>query len=150
MKASNGHRVSVHYTLRTDGRDGELVEQTAEDSPFRFTMGRGEVLEKFEAAIAGKEPGESFEIFIECEDAYGPETDEALIEFPKSTFVTGSEEDDPELEVGEVMPMMDEQGNELFGVVTQLKSDSVVLDFNHPLAGDDLFFTGTVVAVEQA
>ena len=149
MKAAKGNRVGVHYTLRSDDSEGELIEQTSEKKPFYFVIGSGEVLEQFEQAITGKSPGDSFEVSIDFENAYGPELEEALIEFPNDTFINEEGElDDDLFEIGEIIPLLDENGNEVHGVVTEIKLNTIVLDFNHPLAGEDLHFIGKIVSVE--
>jgi FKBP-type peptidyl-prolyl cis-trans isomerase SlyD len=70
-----------------------------------------------------------------------------VVALPKSTFMVDGKLDEEVMQVGEVVPMEDDQGNELVGVVVEVESDVVYVDFNHPLAGLDLHFEGVVVAV---
>lgn len=150
MKISEGKEVSVHYRLRTDAPDGEIAEQTTPDEPLRFVFGRDAMLPKFENALRGLSSGDRFSLFIPCAEAYGEESDEHLLEFPKSDFMDEDGEMDDEIfEIGEVVPVETDDGNTVWGVVTELKLNSIVLDFNHPLAGDDLYFEGEVLDVRE-
>ena len=147
MKITKGLQVELEYQLFITDVNGEMVEETEDGAPFSFTFGVDQLLPKFEAAIEGLGAGESFSVTIACADAYGPENDELYVEFPKETFVTEEGVDEDAIAIGEIVPMADDAGNEIFGVVVENKLNSVVLDFNHPLAGEDIHFEGTVVKV---
>ena len=84
---------------------------------------------------------------IACEDAYGDETEEAIVALPKETFMVGGKIDEEVMKPGEVVPLEDDEGNELIGVVVEVEGDVVHIDFNHPLAGLDLHFEGVIVAL---
>jgi FKBP-type peptidyl-prolyl cis-trans isomerase SlyD len=149
MKVENGKTVAVHYRLHLDGFEGELFEETTEDQPLEFAIGAGEMIPAFEAAIMGMEAGQEFQIHIPCADAYGEEKEEFYMEFPKSDFIAEDGEMDDELfEVGEVVPMNTPEGEEVYGVVVEVKLNSIVIDFNHPLADEDLYFTGVIAQVQ--
>ena len=142
-----GVQVEVAYTLRADGPEGEELESCNEENPFVFTVGQEEALEAFEAALIGKRIGEPFEIHIACNDAYGDETDDAVVALPKSTFMVDGKLDEEVMRVGEVVPMSDDEGQEIVGVVVDVEAEFVHVDFNHPLAGLDLHFEGVVVGI---
>ena len=142
-----GSLVEVAYTLRANGPDGEELESCTEEAPFVFRVGADEALVAFEKGLMGKREGEPFELHIACEDAYGDETDDAVVPLPKETFMVDGELDEEVMEAGEVVPLEDEDGNELVGVVVEIEEDVVHVDFNHPLAGLDLHFEGRIVAV---
>jgi FKBP-type peptidyl-prolyl cis-trans isomerase SlyD len=110
-------------------------------------MGAEEALEAFEKALVGKRVGEPFELTIACDDAYGEETDEAVLSLPKETFMVDGKLDEEVMQAGEVVPLSDDEGNEIVGMVVEVKADAVLVDFNHPLAGLDLHFEGVVVGV---
>ncbi len=150
MKVAKGKLISVEYSLYQDGPDGELIEETTPEENFEFIFKEEEMLAAFEAELEGKEAGQPFSVHIKCDDAYGPEDPEAIVEFPKENFVVDGELDEELLQEGEIIPMSDEEGNELEGVVIATSKDTVTLDFNHPLAGIDLFFDGQVVSVKDA
>ena len=142
-----GVQVEVAYTLRADGPEGEELESCNEETPFVFTVGQEEALEAFEAALIGKRVGEPFEIQIACDDAYGDETDDAVVALPKSTCMVDGKLDEEVMQVGEVVPMSDDEGQEIVGVVVEVEAEFVHVDFNHPLAGLDLHFEGVVIGI---
>ena len=139
--------VEVAYTLRADGPEGEELETCTEEAPFVFRMGDEEALEAFEQRLLGKKAGEPFSFVIACEDAYGDETEEAIVALPKKTFMVDGKIDEEVMKPGEVVPLEDDEGNELIGVVVEVEGDVVHVDFNHPLAGLDLHFEGVIVAL---
>jgi FKBP-type peptidyl-prolyl cis-trans isomerase SlyD len=106
------------------------------------------MLPKFEQAIAGLSAGEKFKVAIACADAYGQEDEELFMEFPKSEFVGDDGEWDDELFAeGEVVPMNTPDGQTVQGVVSEVKLNSIIIDFNHPLAGENLYFEGEILSV---
>jgi FKBP-type peptidyl-prolyl cis-trans isomerase SlyD len=148
MKVENGKNVEVHYTLHIDGPEGEIVEQTTGGEPLRFVFGQDPMLPKFEAALEGLGAGEKFTVSIPCADAYGEEDQEFYMEFEKSEFLDEDGQFDEELFAeGEVVPMQTPDGQMVQGVVAEVKLNTIIIDFNHPLAGENLFFEGEVVAV---
>ena len=143
-----GALVEVAYTLRAYGPEGEELETCTEEAPFVFRMGQEEALEAFEQGLMGKREGEPFELLIACDDAYGDETEEAIVALPKETFMVDGKLDEEVMKPGEVVPLEDDEGNELIGVVVEVEAHAVHVDFNHPLAGLDLHFEGVVVAIQ--
>ena len=138
----------VNYELFIDDENGELVETTLEHGPMKFTYKVDPMIEGFEKGLAGLNVGDEFRISIPCAEAYGEEQEEYFMEFPKSEFMEEDGEFDEELfAVGEVIPMQTPEGHQVQGVVEEVKLNSVVIDFNHPLAGENLFFKGHVVSV---
>jgi FKBP-type peptidyl-prolyl cis-trans isomerase SlyD len=113
-------------------------------------VGADEVLPAFEQAMMGKEVGDTFEISLSVEDAYGEEDEEAFVELPKSAFMVDGEIDESLFEVGEVVPMETEDGDEVIGIIDEVRLNSVVVDFNHPYAGMNLHFVGKVTLIENA
>ena len=146
-EVQHGAQVEVAYRLRANGPEGVELETCQEESPFVFRMGAEEALEAFEKALVGKRVGEPFELTIACDDAYGEETDEAVLSLPKETFMVDGKLDEEVMQAGEVVPLSDDEGNEIVGMVVEVKADAVLVDFNHPLAGLDLHFEGVVVGV---
>jgi FKBP-type peptidyl-prolyl cis-trans isomerase SlyD len=142
--------VSLVYELRTDSSDGEVVEALNDQNPLTFIYGSGSLLPKFEENISGLKVGDSFDFELKSLDAYGVVTPEAIVDIPKHVFMVDGAFDDKLVQVGNSIPMMDNQGNRLNGVVVDIESDNVKMDFNHPLAGDDLFFKGKIVDVREA
>ncbi|MDR3094767.1 MAG: FKBP-type peptidyl-prolyl cis-trans isomerase [Bacteroidales bacterium] len=150
MNISKDKVVSLSYELRIDGKDGEIIETVVADKPLTFLYGGGNLLPAFEHNIDRLKTGDAFAFLLKCDDAYGQAVDEALVEIPLSAFVVDGEIDNDLLVEGNAIPMTDSQGNHLNGIVAEVKKETVVMDFNHPLAGDDLYFSGTVVDVREA
>lgn len=145
MKIKNGSKVSMTYNLYLECFEGELFESAEVDSPLVFTIGNDEMLETFEAYLIGKEKGDKIELKIDMEDAYGPESEESIASLPHSVFA----DNEGELpEIGSFVPMEDEDGAQYEAFVVDITEDEVILDFNHPLAGEDLYIKGEILNVE--
>jgi len=142
--------VSLLYELRTDSKDGEIIQKIDANNPFVFIFGTNSLIPGFERNIANLKPGDSFAFLLPCEEAYGPANEDALVDIPKTSFFVDGEIDNDMFFEGNAVPMQDSHGNQLYGVITEVKDDSVVMDFNHPLAGDDLFFSGEIINVREA
>ncbi|MFM9984190.1 MAG: peptidylprolyl isomerase [Flavobacteriales bacterium] len=147
MKIEKGKQIALHYILKSDGPEGELIEETTTDEPMRFVMGEDPMLPKFEKAILGLSAGDKFTVYVAVEEAYGEEDESLYIEFPKETFIIDGELDEDLFEEGEVVPMKTEEGEEVMGVIAEVKLNTIIIDFNHPLAGENLYFEGHIVEV---
>ena len=108
------------------------------------------LLPRFEEEVEGKEVGEGFEFTLSPEEGYGLYSSDYFFELPLSSFAVDGQVREDLLVVGRVIPMMSDDGNVLQGTVKEVKDDVVVMDFNHPMAGKTLHFTGTVVSVREA
>lgn len=147
MKIGEKTFVALSYELKVDG---ELVEKVTAEAPLQFVYGAGFLLPKFEAQLKDLGKGDSFAFRLACEDAYGPVMQEAVVDLPKEVFMVDGKIEDGLLEIGNQLPMSDNQGNRLVGVVKAVDGDKVTMDFNHPMAGKDLEFSGAVVEVREA
>ena len=150
MNISKNTVVSLSYELRLDNKDGEVIETVGADRPLSFIFGTGSLVPGFERHITNLKTGDVFSFLLACEEAYGQAIEEAVVEIPKTAFIIDGEIDNEMFVEGNAIPMIDSQGNRLNGVIAEVKDDSVIMDFNHPLAGDDLYFSGTVVDVRDA
>lgn len=142
--------VSLVYELRLDAANGEVVESLTEDRPLQFLYGSGNLLPKFEANIDGLKIGDSFDFDLTAVDAYGEINADAIVEVPISAFEMDGKVDENLLKVGNNIPMRDNAGNRLNGVVKEVTDEVVKMDFNHPLAGNHLFFKGQVTDIREA
>lgn len=146
--------VSLSYTLNVNTEDSPeevLVEETSAEQPFVFIYGLGGLLEEFESNLLGLKAGDSFDFVIKSENGYGDNNDENLVHIPMAAFVADGEELDTEMVTpGNYLPMVDDQGNQMQGLVLAVNEDHIVMDFNHPLAGKDLHFQGSVNDVRAA
>ena len=152
MKVSKNTVVSVSYQLfcGDEGEKEELMEQTKKNQPYKFTCGAGTELEKFEENLMGKSVGDSFDFYIECQDAYGEYDDDKVVTVPKSTFLVDCEIDEEEIYVDNLITMSMEDGQKRDAVIIDMTEDEVTLDFNHLLAGERLHFVGTIVDVRKS
>jgi FKBP-type peptidyl-prolyl cis-trans isomerase SlyD len=142
--------VSVTYQLSVNDFDGEVVETVDKEKPLTFLYGVGNMLEKFEENIKGLNEGDDFSFKIPSEEAYGEASEDAIVDLPIDTFKIEGEIDNDLLKEGNYIPMQDQEGNRLDGIVLEVGEEKVKMDFNHPLAGDDLFFKGQVLSVRDA
>ncbi|HAN78114.1 MAG TPA: peptidylprolyl isomerase [Bacteroidales bacterium] len=140
--------VSVSYQLRAT--DGELIESVDTSRPFMFLYGVGNMIPKFEENLAGMKEGSKFDFVIVANEAYGPVNDDAIVELPTDIFKVDGVIDEDLLIIGNTVPMQDPQGHKFNGIVKALGENSVTMDFNHPLAGVDLHFTGEVFGIREA
>lgn len=142
--------VTLTYNLMIDDQEGEMIEQVTTERPLQFLYGAGMMLPKFESQLAGLKPGESFEIKLNHKDAYGEVNEDAIVDLPKNIFEVDGKFDDDFIKEGNTIPMMTGSGQRINGLVLQVDEQSVRMDFNHPLAGEDLHFQGEVVDVRAA
>lgn len=144
--------VSVNYHLSSKFEDEaeELVEQTSTERPFVFLYGSGGIIPKFEQELAGKKVGDKFDFKVDAESGYGMYNEEYVAEIPKEAFFIEGKFDETQISVGKEVPMMDAEGNQMYGLVLEVAEKHVAMDFNHPLAGHDLHFVGEVLDVRAA
>lgn len=150
MKINRNIHVGLSYTLRSEGHEGEVVEATEEGKPLEFICGAGLMLPKFEEALLGLDEGADFKIEIPHMDAYGPRQEERVVELPKTVFEKEGVFDAEMVTEGSILPMMDANGGRLDGKVLAVTDTNVKMDFNHPMAGQDLYFTGQILATREA
>lgn len=139
-KAKNGDQVKVHYTGKLT--TGEQFDSSVGRDPLAFTVGAGQMIKGFDAAIPGMEVGDKKTITIAPQDAYGDKNPEAIIEFPKSNIPA-----EMKVEKGMRLQLQNQNGQPVPVVVTDVKDDVVVLDANHELAGKDLVFDIELVEI---
>ena len=151
MKISEDKMVSLIYDLTVTNEQGEkeLMERATQAHPLTFLFGMGMMLEAFEKNIEGLKTGDKFSFTLEPEDAYGEYIEEHVVELPKKLFEVDGEFDAERVSEGQTLPMMDSQGNRMMGSVLEVKTDIVLMDFNHPLAGETLHFDGEVIDVHE-
>lgn len=140
MAVKNGDIVQVHY--RGTLADGSCFDSSEGREPLSFTVGAGQVIPGFEAAVLGLELSESATVTIAPEDAYGPHMDELAQTVKLEDFAS-------EPYVGGVVTLVSEEGDELPGRIVSIEGDDVLLDFNHPLAGEELTFQIQLVGIGE-
>lgn len=150
MIISKNTVVSLHYKLQENDPGGELIEETFGGEPLVFLYGAGNMIPEFEKQLSGKQAGEAFAFGIKSNEAYGEFNPEAVVPLPIDSFMIDGKLAEDLLEIGRVIPMRDGNGNQLYGTVEQVDTQEVIVNFNHPMAGVDLYFTGIVKEVRTA
>ena len=146
MKVENNKMVAVDYTLTVDG---QVADQSRPGQPMEFIFGTGALLPKFEAAIAGLEPGEKVSFTLTPDEGYGHTIADAIIDLPKSTFMVDGKLAEDILFAGSRIPMSNAEGQHMIGVVKEITDDTVKMDFNHPMADKTLNFDVEVISVRD-
>ncbi|MFN3667485.1 MAG: peptidylprolyl isomerase [Sediminibacterium sp.] len=141
QQVKKGDTVKVHY-------HGKLTNGTTFDSsegrePLEFEVGGGMVIPGFDEGVTGMAIGEKKTIHIPADQAYGPKQEEMIMEFPRDRFP-----EDMVPEVGMQLNMSNGSGQNFPVTIAEVREVVVVLDANHPLAGEDLIFDLELVAIE--
>lgn len=152
MKVSQNKVVSLTYELSVnDGGEVLLVERVTPEQPFVYLHGISGLPEKFESALDSLELGASFDFVLSKEESgYGEFDESAIVDLPKSVFIVDGVFDEEVIAKGAFIPMSDQEGNKMQGLVIDVVEDVVKMDFNHPLAGKDLMFKGNIHAIREA
>ena len=133
-------------------KDGERVmqEETDANDPFVFISGFGTTIPSFEKQIENLAKGDSFDFTIPQTEAYGDYVAERVIELDKQIFHINGKFDESQIYVGAIIPLQNEDGNRFMGNVLEITDSKVKVDLNHPLAGCDLQFQGTITECRDA
>jgi peptidylprolyl isomerase len=132
-QAKNGNQVKVRYTGKLT--DGTEFDASPENAPLEFTIGKGEVIPGFEQAVEGMSAGEKKTVTLSSDQAYGPHREEMVAEIERKNIP-----DDLKLEIGNQLEVTQENGHPFLVKITSLTEETVTLDANHPLAGQELVF----------
>lgn len=138
-----GTSVTLHFALELE--DGSVVDSNFDSEPVTFVVGDGNLLPGFEEALFGLQAGDERSFVIPPEKGFGAHNPENIQEFPRDQFP-----EDVELVEGLVLSFADAQQNELPGVVQEFDDRTVMVDFNHPLAGRDIEFSVRILDVNPA
>lgn len=140
MSLPTGTKVKVHYTGTLD--DGSQFDCSRDREPLEFTLGANEVLLGFEHAVAQLELGSSTIITLPAEEAYGPHHAEATQTVPASAFLEPPQ-------VGAIAHFVGPDDRPLAATISAVDDELVTLDFNHPLAGQNLTFSIELVEITE-
>ena len=150
MQIENNKVVSITYKLSEADNKAEVIQEVDASQPLVFLFGMGQLLPKFEEYLAGKTTGDTYEFTLGHMDAYGPIEAEAVVDIPIDVFVVDGKLAEDMLVVGGMVRLRDQEGRLLQGTLLQRGLETVKVDFNHPMAGKDLHFSGTVTDVREA
>ena len=140
QQVKTGDTVSVHYHGKLT--DGATFDSSEGREPLQFTAGTGQVIKGFDDAVLNMTVGEKKTVHIPVHEAYGQRNDDMIMEYPITEFPA-----DMKPEVGMELQMGDNAGNVFPVVITEVTAETVMLDANHPLAGQDLIFELELVAI---
>ena len=131
--AQSGNTVTIHYTGTLE--DGTVFDTSKQREPLSFTLGVGQVIPGFDRAVEGMSEGETKTEIIPCDQAYGPRN-------PQMVFRIERQRMPPEMsvEVGQQLQFETPTGEPVVAMVLEVSPETVTLDANHPLAGEDLTF----------
>ena len=144
--------IAVAYRLYAiaDGQK-EMIEEAPAEHPFQFISGLGYTLDRFEKEITALSKGDNFAFTIPCAEAYGERIEENVQAVDKAIFTDPDGNFDSEhVFTGNIIPLQDADGHHFFGNVGEITEDKVIIDLNHPHAGKDLIFEGTVCEMRTA
>ncbi|MDZ4658328.1 MAG: peptidylprolyl isomerase [Bythopirellula sp.] len=143
MRITKHSFVAIEYRLTDE--DGEELDNSGDDGPLTYVHGMQEIIPGLERALEGHSAGDQFQATIEPADAYGERYEELCLELSRDEF-----EDSAELELGMQFSLTDEDEEETVVTVVDFDDDVVVVDGNHPLAGETLHFDVKVHDVRPA
>jgi len=142
MKISDGKAVQIDYTLRND--KGAVLDSSEGRDPLAYLHGAGNIIPGLEAALTGKEPGDTLAVTIPAAEAYGEREDDLVTTVERALFP-----DPKQVQLGMRLRVQLEEGTRL-ATVSAMVGDKVTLDMNHPLAGETLHFDVEVMDVKDA
>ncbi len=136
----SGDKISLHYKGTLN--DGTVFDSSVGREPLEFIAGSGQVIPGFDAGVMGMTVGEKKTINIPCKEAYGEVNEENRGDFPRTQLPP-----DMAIEVGMELEMTDDSGESFPVVVIAVQEDTITIDANHPLAGQDLNFDLELVSI---
>lgn len=152
MKIEANKVVKIVYELEIgEGNNKEMLEIVQDDEPMVFIQGMSGLPEAFEAQLDGLQAGDEFKFSVNAADGYGEPDPEAIIDFPIENFkIEDGKVPEGMLEIGNMIPFSNDEGNRMNGRIVEITDEFVILDFNHPLAGQNMHFSGKVLGVREA
>ncbi len=133
QQAKAGDKVKVHYHGKLT--DGTTFDSSEGREPLEFTIGNGDVIKGFDDGVTGMAVGQKKTVHIPADEAYGQKDSSRVVDFPKNNFPA-----DLTPEVGMQLSMTNGSGQVIPVVIVEVEEETVKLDANHPLAGQDLVF----------
>lgn len=143
LTVADGLVVSLDYTLRLD--DGQVIDTTTEGDPLQFLQGGQQIIPGLEQALYGMGVGDEKDVELAPTEGYGQRNPDAVELVPPDAFPA-----DLELTEGMGLQLRDPSGREVVAYVAEIRPDAVVLDLNHPLAGEKLFFEVKIADLRPA
>jgi len=150
MKIEKDRLVTLVYELRESDSNGRIIEVVEPGRPLTFIFGTGRLLPHFEENLASLRKDDKFSFILTSKIAYGEKREDLFIDIPITVFHKDGRLDENVCQVGNEVPMMDRNGNRINGIINEISEQFVKMDFNHPMAGTDLWFSGSIIEVREA
>jgi FKBP-type peptidyl-prolyl cis-trans isomerase SlyD len=150
MSEVKNNVISVDYKLYKDTEKGEMIESTEGQQPLVFLSDKGQMIPEFEAKVVGLNVGDTFSFGIKADNAYGQRVDEAIIDLPQEMFKGEDGKLVEQIVVGNVLPLQNQDEQVHPGTILSIDEATIKFDMNHMLAGQDIYFTGSVLEVREA
>jgi FKBP-type peptidyl-prolyl cis-trans isomerase SlyD len=142
MRVKLGRVISMDYVVRID--TGKVVESSSGHKPIEYLHGSGQILPALERALEGLREGDQASFSIPCEDAYGARKEDNVVSLPRNLFP-------PEVKLEKGLCLYARASGQSYPItVREVREDMVVVDLNHPLAGERLFFEVNIRGVRPA
>jgi len=139
-EAKTGDTVRIHYTGKLT--DGSEFDSSAGRDPLEFTVGAGQIIPGLDREIAGMAVGDTKTVNVAADEAYGPHDPQAVQEVPRSA-VPGN----IDLVVGKRLQATTADGGQMVVTIAAVSEETITMDANHPLAGEDLVFEVELVEI---
>ena len=133
MKVADRKIVSIEYTLKND--KGDVLDSSVGGEPLSYLHGGQQIVPGLERELTGMDVGEAKDVVVAPQDGYGARDPEGIFGVPRGAFPP-----DAKLAVGDSFIGEDDEGQALPVRVVELRDDAVIVDANHPLAGETLYF----------
>ena len=140
VQAKSGDTVTVHYVGTLE--DGTAFDSSEGGEPLEFVIGSGNVIPGFEQAVLEMNPGDAKTVTIPADDAYGPYLEDRVLVVERQQIPS-----DMPIDIGAQLQIQQEGGTVIPVIITDITEGEVTLDANHPLAGEDLTFKITLMAI---
>lgn len=137
---SKGKVITLEYTLKSEDEHVVYISNVGED-PLVYTQGANQVISGIESAVEGMAVGQTRQVLVKPEHGFGERDPTAVQEIPKASVPEG-------IQVGTRLEGKDQAGHDIRPTVTEIRDQTVLLDFNHPLAGKTLFFDVKIVDID--
>jgi FKBP-type peptidyl-prolyl cis-trans isomerases 2 len=149
MKIENLKVGILAYTIQVDDANGEIVESATEEKPRALLFGMGRIMKSFSDPLRGLQAGDEFTFTITPDNAFGQHDTKNIREVPIGFFVQGGELREDLLQIGKIIKLANKEGQLFDAKIVEVGDKTVIIDFNHPLAGHGLFVKGKVLEVRE-
>lgn len=142
--------VSLHYKLQDDNENGPVMDQSQPEHPLVFLVGAGGLLPHFEQNLIGLKVGDTFAFRLTAENGYGVYSADNLADLQKEIFLDPEGNLAPQVAIGNRLTLQTQTGQPMQGIVKEISDEHVKMDFNHPMADKNLYFSGSISHIREA